>query len=63
MPIVTIKVAGALSREQKRDIAAEVTDTLERLAGKEKKWTYVCFEEVALEDWAVAGTLLDEVDE
>lgn len=62
MPVVTIKVAGPLSREQKKTIAAEVTDTLERVAGKEKRWTYVCFEEVALENWAAAGTLLDETD-
>lgn len=62
MPVVTIKVAGTLSREQKSTIAAEVTATLERIAGKEKRWTYVCFEEVAPENWAVAGTLLDESD-
>lgn len=59
MPYVNIKVAGELTREQKQAIAAEVSDTLERIAGKEKRWTYITFEEVALQDWAVAGELLD----
>ena len=32
MPYVNIRIAGTLSREQKRQIAAEITDTLERIA-------------------------------
>lgn len=59
MPYVNIKVAGALTREQKQQIAAEVTATLERVAGKEPRWTYITFDEVDLQDWAVAGELLD----
>lgn len=62
MPFVNIKVAGELTREQKQAIAAEVTETLERVAGKDRKWTYIVFEEVALEDWAASGTLLDAMD-
>ena len=45
MPIVTIKLAGNLTREQKKQIAAEVSDTLERVAQKPKRATYITFED------------------
>jgi 4-oxalocrotonate tautomerase len=60
MPYVNVRVAGSLTREQKAKIAAEMTDTLERIAGKPKSYTYITFDEVADESWAVAGQLLDE---
>ncbi|ABE50072.1 MULTISPECIES: tautomerase family protein [Methylobacillus] len=59
MPYVDIKVAGTLTREQKAKIAEEITDTLERIAKKPKSYTYITFHEVAGENWAVAGELLD----
>jgi len=49
-----------LSREQKAKIAAEMTDTLERIANKPKSYTYISFEEIPEENWAIAGKLLDE---
>jgi 4-oxalocrotonate tautomerase len=49
-----------LSREQKARIAAEVTDTLQRIAHKPPSYTYVTFDELPEENWAVAGKLLDE---
>ncbi len=60
MPYVNVRVAGALTRDQKRRIAEEITDTLERIAAKPASFTYVTFDEVAEENWAVAGKLLDE---
>jgi 4-oxalocrotonate tautomerase len=60
MPVVTIKLAGNLTRDQKKQIAEEVTDTLERVAQKPKRATYITFEESPREDWAVGGQLLDE---
>ena len=50
MPYVNIRIAGTLSREQKQQIAAEITDTLERIA----------FDELPDENWAIAGQLLDD---
>ncbi len=58
MPYVNIKIAGSLSHEQKAKIAEEVTDTLERVAQKSKAYTYVTFDEVPRENWAVGGSLL-----
>lgn len=60
MPYVNIRLAGSLSREQKSKIAAEITDTLERIAHKPASYTYITFDELQQENWAVAGKLLDE---
>ena len=60
MPVVTIKLAGALNREQKQQIAEEITATLERHAHKPASYTYISFEELPEENWAIGGRLLDE---
>jgi 4-oxalocrotonate tautomerase len=60
MPYVNIRLTGTLSREQKTLIAAEITDTLERIANKPASYTYITFDELAEENWAIAGKLLDE---
>src|SRR3569623_1294876 len=62
MPVGTIKLAGKLSREQKQKVAEEITATLERHAGKPASYTYIAFEELPDENWAIAGKLLDEDD-
>jgi len=59
MPYVDIKIAGSLSREQKAEIAKEITATLQRVAHKPPSYTYITFNEVDYEDWAIAGELLD----
>lgn len=61
MPYVNVRLAGTLTREQKQKIAEEITDTLERLAHKPKSYTYITFDEVPEENWAVAGELLDQL--
>lgn len=58
MPYVNIRVAGTLTREQKQQIATELTDTLERVANKPKSGIYISFDELPDENWAVAGKLL-----
>ena len=60
MPVVTIKIAGTLSRDQKQKIAEEITATLERHAHKPASYTYIAFEELPEENWAIGGILLDE---
>jgi 4-oxalocrotonate tautomerase len=59
MPYVNVKLAGTLSKEQKAKIAEEITDTLERVAKKPRSYTYIVFDEVEGDNWAVAGELLD----
>lgn len=60
MPYIHIQHAGPLSREQKAEIAKQVTDTMSKVAHKPANYTYITFDEVAYEDWAIAGKLLDE---
>lgn len=59
MPYVNIRIAGQLSREQKQTIAEEITQTLERVALKPASYTYIAFDELPEENWAIAGKLLD----
>ena len=60
MPYVNIRIAGTLSRDQKKQIATEITDTLERVAHKPKSYTYIAFDELPDENWEIAGNLLGE---
>lgn len=60
MPYVNIRIAGTLSHEQKQQIAEEITDTLERVGNKPKSYTYISFDEIPHENWAIAGKLLGE---
>ncbi|HQT27337.1 MAG TPA: 4-oxalocrotonate tautomerase family protein, partial [Burkholderiales bacterium] len=62
MPYVSIRIAGKLTREQKKKIAEEITDTLERIAEKPRSYTYISFDELPHDNWAIAGKLLDEED-
>jgi 4-oxalocrotonate tautomerase len=58
MPYVNIRIAGSLTREQKSKIAEELADTLERIAEKPKSFTYISFDEIPHENWAIGGDLL-----
>ena len=58
MPYVNVKIAGSISKEQKKEIAKEITETLQKHAQKPPSYTYIVFEEVKMEDWAIGGSLL-----
>ena len=59
MPYIDIKVAGELSNEQKSTIAAEVANTMERIANKPKSATYITFTQIPRDSWAKNGELLE----
>ena len=63
MPLVNLKIAGELSTDQKRELAKEFSESLERIAGKNPKFTYVVIEEVERENWAIGGRLLSDPKE
>ena len=52
MPYVNLRVVGKLTKEQKKQIAKEFTDTLLRVAGKPKEATYLVIDEVDGANWA-----------
>ncbi|MBW2276300.1 MAG: 4-oxalocrotonate tautomerase family protein [Deltaproteobacteria bacterium] len=58
MPYVNVKIAGSLTDDQKREIAKQVTNTMQEVAGKPPQYTYVVIEEVPRTDWAIGGQLL-----
>ncbi len=59
MPYIQVRVAGKLNREQKESIAKEMTEVMQRVAGKPPEATYVVIEEVPRENWAKGGKLLE----
>ncbi|GGP21839.1 tautomerase family protein [Silvimonas iriomotensis] len=59
MPFINIKIAGELSREQKKQIVDEITDTMGRVANKPRQYVIVNFDETPEENWGWGGTLLD----
>jgi|TARA_B110000037_G_scaffold128592_1_gene146158 4-oxalocrotonate tautomerase len=58
MPYINVKLAGSLNKNQKKEIAKEMTELMERVANKPASYTYIVFEEVKSEDWAIGGNLL-----
>jgi len=55
MPIAKIELLPGRSDQTKEAIAREITDTLARHTGAAPEHIYVMFEEVARNNWAVAG--------
>lgn len=58
MPYISIRVAGTLTKEQKQEIAKQVTQTMKDVAEKPEAATSVVFDEVPRENWAKSGHLL-----
>ncbi|PIE57413.1 MAG: 4-oxalocrotonate tautomerase [Desulfobulbus propionicus] len=61
MPYVSIRVAGPLSREQKRQIAKGVTDVISEVANKPKESVLLVIDEESRENVAKAGVLLEDM--
>lgn len=62
MPYIHIRLAGELSREQKKQIVEEFTATMERVANKPREYVIVNIEETKEENWGWGGVMLDAVD-
>lgn len=52
MPYINLKVVGKLTKEQKKQIAKEFSDTLLRVARKPKEATYLVIDEIDGANWA-----------
>ena len=56
MPYVNVRITrDGVTREQKARVIAEVTDTLQRVLGKDPKLTHIAIEEVDTDNWGWAG--------
>lgn len=52
MPYINLRVVGKLTKEQKKQIAKEFSDTLLRVASKPKEATFLVIDEVESGNWA-----------
>jgi 4-oxalocrotonate tautomerase len=61
MPFVLIRITeeGA-PREQKAELVRRTTQALVEVLGKRPETTHVVIEEVPLQNWGIAGELVDE---
>lgn len=60
MPYVNVKTAGSLTVDQRRKIAKRISDAMVEIAGKSPKSTYITFEEIPRDSWAVGDELLSD---
>jgi 4-oxalocrotonate tautomerase len=56
MPFVNVKITrDGVTTEQKAQLVAEITATLERVRGKRPEHTHIVIDEVDPEDWGFGG--------
>ncbi|WP_417911359.1 tautomerase family protein [Candidatus Electronema sp. PJ] len=60
MPYVNIRVAGTLTRKQKKRIAKGVTEVIAQETGKPESSILIFIDEVQRENIASGGELLDQ---
>ncbi|MFK7959629.1 MAG: 4-oxalocrotonate tautomerase family protein [Phycisphaerales bacterium] len=61
MPYINVKITrDGVTREQKRAIVAEMTDTLVRVLGKQPEHIHIVLDLVDDENWGYDGMLTDE---
>jgi len=59
MPYISIRVAGELTKDQKSQIAADISKSIHKTTGKSEDSCYIVFDEVKRENWAKGAKLLD----
>lgn len=58
MPFVNVKITrDEVTAEQKAQIVAEITATLQRVLGKRPEHTHIVIDEVDPDNWGYAGLL------
>jgi 4-oxalocrotonate tautomerase len=60
MPYINVQITRGATRDQKREIVADFTNTLVRVLGKKPEHTHVVIQEIDDEDWGFSGMLTDE---
>jgi 4-oxalocrotonate tautomerase len=60
MPIVRVEMWPGRTHAQKAELARRITEVVVEVAKTTPEATIVVFEDVARENWAVAGTLASE---
>lgn len=61
MPFVSVRITrDGVTREQKAQVIAEITETLERVLNKRPDLTHIVIEEVDTDNWGYAGITTTE---
>tara|TARA_Y100000052_G_scaffold25934_1_gene30104 strand:+ start:565 stop:777 length:213 start_codon:yes stop_codon:yes gene_type:complete len=60
MPYVNVQITKGASRDEKREIVAQFTQTLVNVLGKKPEHIHIVLQEIEEEDWGFAGMLTDE---
>ncbi|MCX2543102.1 4-oxalocrotonate tautomerase family protein [Pseudomonas sp. COW5] len=61
MPFVSVRITrDGVTREQKAQVIAEITETLERVLNKRPDLTHIVIEEVGTDNWGYAGITTTE---
>lgn len=61
MPYVNVRITkDGVTAGQKAQIVAEITQTLQRVLGKQPEHTHIIIDEVEPENWGFAGMLTTE---
>ncbi len=61
MPFVSLRITkDGVSREQKAQVIAEITETLQRVLNKRPELTHIVIEEVDTDNWGYAGMTTTE---
>lgn len=61
MPFVSVRITrDGTTQAQKRQLVREITDTLERVLGKDPELTHITIEEVHTDNWGHGGQLVTD---
>lgn len=60
MPYVNVQVTRGVTREQKRALVRDITQSLVQHLGKSPEHIHIVLQEIAEEDWGYSGQLTDE---
>jgi 4-oxalocrotonate tautomerase len=61
MPFVNVRITrDGVTREQKAQVISEITETLQRVLGKDPHLTHIVIEEVDTDNWGYAGMTTTE---
>jgi 4-oxalocrotonate tautomerase len=57
MPYINVQVTKGVTREQKKQIVAQMTKTMVDVLGKNPEHTHIVIQEIATDNWGFAGEL------
>ncbi len=60
MPYINLQITKGATREQKRAIVEQFTETLVQVLGKKPKHIHIVIQEIDETDWGFSGMLTDE---